>query len=241
MNSHTCTQLQVFNLLTALTRAVVLYALELMQARQRRQSATRRARPTKNWVEVGEAVGAVIAVGRCINVLLHQALQFGTLINCVEAVVGLERCFVRAHVQIYICSCSHTRTRFRYFGRTRHVERIQCKRTTHQCVGNYFTCASAVAVAVDVFTAAVGWIRDVVATEAWNTITVALGASCTVVVLSLSLPPALSAVLYSCYCCCFPCWCRWLSCCGCASSLWRNLYVACACEDLEAKSIKTLL
>lgn len=128
MNSHTCTQIYIFNLLTVLTRAVVLYALELVQTRQCRQSATRRARPTKDWIEVGEAVGAAIAVGRCINVLLQQALQFGALINCVEVVVRLERCLVSAHINIYTRSCGHTRTRSRQFARARHVERIQCKR-----------------------------------------------------------------------------------------------------------------
>lgn len=46
---------------------------------------------------------------------------------------------------------------------------------THQCV----TCVSAVA--VDVFAAAVSWIRNVATTDASNSITVALGASCSVV------------------------------------------------------------
>lgn len=69
-----------------LTAAIIVYALQLVHALEHGQSAPCCAWPAEYRVELSEAMVARIAIGRCLDLLLQQAIQLDALIDRIQIV-----------------------------------------------------------------------------------------------------------------------------------------------------------
>lgn len=77
-----------------------MYALQFIHALEHSQGAACRARPAEYRIELGEAMVAGIAIGRCLNLLLQQAVQLDALIDAIQIVEGPKR-VINAAVQCF--------------------------------------------------------------------------------------------------------------------------------------------
>lgn len=66
-----------------LTAAIVMNSLQLVHALEHRQGTASCPRPAQDRVELGEAVATIVAIGGCLDVLLHQALQLHALTDAI--------------------------------------------------------------------------------------------------------------------------------------------------------------